>query len=207
MAFLVVGYIVAVHVNPVESPFLDMLVVVVITGMVSGTVSVLARRLRDQTLQDPLTGALNRRGLDATAPALLANAARAAQPVAVGLIDLDSFHAYNQVNGHVAGDDLLVRVAQAWRERLRVGDLLVRYGGDEFVVILPGTRHEEARRVAARIRAHNPAPWTVGFVEWIPGEGLYDAIERADAEMYRHKPRPRRITSDQLASPDRQLGV
>jgi GGDEF domain-containing protein len=200
LVVLLVGYAAAVHVNPVEARLLDMLVVAVITVAVSGLVAYLAGQLRDQTLRDPLTGALNRRGLDVLAPSVLAGAARSGSPVTIGVIDLDSFHAFNHVHGHVAGDELLARIASSWQERLRASDLLVRYGGDEFVVVLPGTRADEARRIATRVRAHHPAAWTVGFIEWSPSEGLYAAIDRADAEMFRHKRGPRRIDADQLPS-------
>jgi GGDEF domain-containing protein len=198
LVVLIVGYAVAIHLNPVEARALDTLVVAVITAVVSGLVAFLAGRLRDQTLRDPLTGAFNRRGLDLLAPSVLAGATRAGSPVTIGVIDLDSFHAFNQVHGHVAGDELLARIADSWQERLRASDLLVRYGGDEFVVVLPGTRADEARRIATRVRAHHPAAWTVGFIEWSPSEGLYAAIDRADAEMFRHKRGPRRIEADQL---------
>lgn len=185
---IVVGFGVAAVVNPTLR-FLDAVAVVGVVVGVSVMVSVLADRLRRLALLDPLTGALNRRGLDALAGPLASTARRSGSPVTVGLVDLDDFKAYNDAHGHVAGDDLLSEVASAWRSALRSSDLLVRYGGDEFAVVLPGSDEHSAAALADRVRAVVPAAWTAGFTEWRTSEDLYAALARADASMLRRKRR------------------
>lgn len=150
-------------------------------------VAVLAHRLREQAWHDSLTGTLNRRGLDLMAAQTRAFALRTGVPLTVGLVDLDDFKTLNDRLGHAAGDTLLVQVSAAWREQLRRTDLIARYGGDEFVVVLPGSTEEAAGEVDRRARESVAASWCAGFVPWDPAEELDAALARADAKLYQAK--------------------
>ncbi len=189
LVILVGAYAVALWLNPILSnPVQPSVVISVIVGT-SLTVSVLAERLREAALHDPLTGALNRRGLEVMAPAIVATARRSGLSITVGVFDLDRFKEYNDRHGHAAGDALLVDVTRAWQRRLRAGDLLVRQGGDEFVVVLPGADDDAARAIAQQVAVVAPAAWSIGFTLWQPDEDVESALMRADAEMYDAKRR------------------
>lgn len=100
---------------------------------------------------DPLTGLANRRRLDQDLSALLATDPRLERSAAVIMVDVDHFKAVNDAHGHAVGDEMLRQVSNAFTEQVRVDDVVYRYGGEEFCVILPGADHRSARKVADRI--------------------------------------------------------
>jgi diguanylate cyclase (GGDEF)-like protein len=124
------------------------------------------------------------------------------------MIDIDRFKELNDQYGHLVGDAVLGRVAQALTRALRPQDLLARYGGEEFAVLLPGLDANAARTVAERLR-HNvehaerdageeglPATTvSIGVAERRPGEPLAALLVRADAALYRAKNGGRNCTS------------
>lgn len=136
---------------------------------------------------DPLTGILNRRAL---APALQ-QLVEAGGTDTVVLFDLDRFKAVNDADGHEAGDEVLQRTAQAAASVLRDGDRLARWGGEEFLVLLPGTDVEQAREVAERIRrslrADTGVTASFGVAEHRPGDTVARWVSRADRAMYAAK--------------------
>lgn len=142
---------------------------------------------------DDLTGLPNRRAWEAELPHALARAGRGGGRVTVVLLDLDRFKPHNDAYGHQAGDVLLRRVAQAWQETLRTGDVLARYGGDEFAALLPDTGLDGALAAVERLRAVMPEGTTVsaGTAEWVVGESAAALVGRADAALYRAKARGR----------------
>ena len=136
---------------------------------------------------DELTGALNRRGLLSRAAPL--TLARTGGPHGLVALDLDGFKALNDREGHAAGDRALRAAADGWRDVLRPGDLLARVGGDEFVVVLPGAGLDEALRTSRRLRAVTPrgVRASAGVTVLQAGEDLFDALRRADADLYSAK--------------------
>jgi diguanylate cyclase (GGDEF)-like protein len=138
---------------------------------------------------DPLTGLPNRRRWDEEAARMVARAERTGEPLAVAIIDLDRFKDYNDTHGHQAGDRLLKEAAAAWRDQLRAGDLLARWGGEEFAVALPGATAEQAVPVLERLRAATPSGQTasVGLASFAPGATLAGLVEQADRALYRAK--------------------
>jgi diguanylate cyclase (GGDEF)-like protein len=136
---------------------------------------------------DPLTGLANRRAWQATADGGLAHALRSGEPFTVVLIDLDDFKAVNDQAGHRAGDALLQALATEWSARLRMSDVLGRYGGDEFVLSLPSTDAARTEDLLARLRAAHPAAWSAGTATARPGDTLAELLVRADADLYRNK--------------------
>lgn len=149
----------------------------------------MVERMNDLALTDPLTGVLNRNGLAMQASMARSMSARAGLPTTLVAIDLDSFKAYNDAHGHPAGDRLLVQHAEAWVAELREADLIARIGGDEFVVVLPGTSPEEAAPVLERMSERSPAEWSAGAVLWEAGLDLEAAIADADQVLYAAKRR------------------
>ncbi|MCZ8236089.1 MAG: GGDEF domain-containing protein [Inhella sp.] len=156
-----------------------------------------AMALKDAALQDPLTGALNRRGL---ATALATSAWRdPAQPAVAVLIDADHFKAVNDTHGHAVGDAVLVRLVRLMQGLARQGDLVVRWGGEEFLLLLPHTELAGGLAVAERLRhAVGRDDWqrlaaglavtaSLGLAAWGPGEALDDVLARADVALYRAK--------------------
>jgi diguanylate cyclase len=158
------------------------------------------RRLSDEVSTDLLTQVANRRGLMQAFDTEVARSTR--QPgslLAVGLIDIDNFKKLNDTLGHAAGDVALKTLAAAVRERLRPQDHLARFGGEEFVVLLPGTGVEEAQQALTRLqRSLSEAlflhegrevfvTFSAGVTAWRSGEALQPALERADAGLYEAK--------------------
>jgi diguanylate cyclase (GGDEF)-like protein len=110
-------------------------------------------RLREQAHHDGLTGLLNKRYfLGERLPTLFYEAHCGAKKLALFIFDIDHFKTYNDTNGHPEGDELLRSLARLLRENLRPGDLCCRYGGEEFVIVMPGTTASAAMEVANRIR-------------------------------------------------------
>ncbi|HEX3964620.1 MAG TPA: GGDEF domain-containing protein [Trebonia sp.] len=103
---------------------------------------------------DAKTGLLNAAAWEAEATAEVARAVRTATPLAVALLDLDRFKLINDTHGHLVGDQVLKRIAATMSEILRDYDLAGRFGGEEFVMLLPQTRAVDALRIAERVRAH-----------------------------------------------------
>jgi diguanylate cyclase (GGDEF)-like protein len=144
-----------------------------------------------QALQDPLTGLANRRALDDRLEKLMGPPA--VDPVAIALVDLDGFKGVNDRASHADGDEVLRLVAATLRHTLRGDDMVARYGGDEFVALLPGaplTAAEAALNRAVRAVADLPldlshgVTLSVGVVSLRPNETASSVLARADAAMY-----------------------
>jgi diguanylate cyclase (GGDEF)-like protein/PAS domain S-box-containing protein len=135
---------------------------------------------------DPVTALPNRRAWEEELEEALARARRHGYPLALGLIDLDRFKAYNDANGHPAGDALLGEAAACWRRSLRVTDFLARYGGEEFAVLLPDCPIGEVTGMLERLRAATPDGQTVsvGVAAWDGFETPTALVARADAALY-----------------------
>ena len=110
-------------------------------------------RLEELAMTDPLTGIRNRRCFMQAAALEFERATRHSRPMAVVLIDVDHFKRINDRYGHQVGDKALIDIAQACQATLRKTDLLARFGGEEFIVLLPETGQREAVRLAERMRS------------------------------------------------------
>jgi len=167
------------------------LIVVVTAAALTEIQGRLADQLRRAATTDPLTGLVNRRAWEAEAGRVLAHAMRTREPVTVAILDLDDFKQVNDRSGHEAGDELLRELTARWSGELRMADLLGRYGGDEFVLCLPGTDAAGSAEILARLDASHPFRWSVGTATAVDGDTLSTMLLRADAALYEHKRRSR----------------
>jgi len=149
----------------------------------------LESELRHLALHDSLTGLANRRLAEEELGRELARATRDASTLCLAVVDIDGFKSYNDANGHAAGDRLLKASAGAWRRVLRAGDLISRFGGDEFVVVLPACPLAEAEAVIERLRSASPFETTcsAGVAPAVPGDTVESLLARADAALYEAK--------------------
>lgn len=149
----------------------------------------LNEQLNTQARTDPLTGIDNRRAWEAEVGRSLARARRTRGPLAIALLDLDSFKEFNDSHGHPEGDQLLKDTVTAWKKLLRTEDHLARYGGDEFMLTLPDTDVDRANIAVDRLRAAVPRgqSCSAGIACLKPGDGLSDLVKRADDALYREK--------------------
>lgn len=155
--------------------------------------------MRWNATHDHLTRLPNRARFAEQLASTLAHRARTGGRIAVLFIDLDGFKAVNDTYGHVVGDDVLAEVAERIRGQLRVDDLVARYGGDEFVALLPSVRQQaDAVEVADSLRRAVAAPLlagddglvvtvSIGVAVADPGARMDELMRRADAGMYRAK--------------------
>ncbi|CCG40948.1 GGDEF domain-containing protein [Magnetospirillum molischianum] len=152
--------------------------------------------LKRQASADPLTGALNRRSFGLAACKSLAHAERSNEPLTVLLFDLDHFKRANDTRGHAFGDELLCRFAALAQSSLRTEDSFCRFGGEEFVALLPNTDAKEAVVVADRLRrtyAQDESARcvngtvSIGIASFIKGDSLDSLMRRADSALYQAK--------------------
>ncbi|WP_148861054.1 diguanylate cyclase [Marinobacter fonticola] len=169
--FLICEFLFAVGATPLPEPFIDYVYIVSVTSAIalSGAFSHLFRRDIDEaedrlissnrdleklSTTDQLTGLANRRSLDRFLDQTSQNGLAGSQMLSVLMCDVDCFKLYNDVYGHQAGDECLRRIAATLTDVVRrPTDLIVRYGGEEFAVVLPGTSESDALVIAERIRA------------------------------------------------------
>jgi diguanylate cyclase (GGDEF)-like protein/PAS domain S-box-containing protein len=151
-----------------------------------GEVEALAR-------SDALTGLPNRRALDDYLPREMARTLRSGSDLCLAIVDIDHFKSYNDAHGHLAGDEVLRECAIAWDGQLRGEDTIVRFGGEEFLVVLPDCDVENATEIIQRLREATPFSQTcsAGLALWRPGETVDDLVARADRALYEAKARGR----------------
>jgi diguanylate cyclase (GGDEF)-like protein len=159
------------------------------------------RKFEKHANTDALTGLGNRHAMEDTFPREVSRCLQSDTPVSLIMIDVDRFKKFNDLFGHVAGDRALSAVAGILGAQFRPRDLLVRYGGDEFAVLLPGMSKEEAMPIAERVRQavsgdtetsadsliKVPIMISMGVAE-IEADGTYESLlKAADAALYRAK--------------------
>lgn len=168
------------------------------------------RLLQEAAARDSLTGVFNRGYLTQRFEELLGRAKQAGEPLAIIILDIDHFKEINDRWGHQLGDRCLRLLVELLRPHLRRDDLLARYGGDEFVILLPSTSKEDAREVAERLRlvveTQTAAPsftLSLGVAVYpADGDGAERLLQRADQALYRAKTlgRNRVVTAWEAAS-------
>jgi diguanylate cyclase (GGDEF)-like protein/PAS domain S-box-containing protein len=146
-------------------------------------------KVREMATHDSLTGLPNRRCLEEQLPREMARARRSRSPLCVAIVDIDHFKAYNDTHGHLAGDEVLRECARAWDSSLRAEDTIVRFGGEEFLVLLPDTDPEQAVEIVERLRMTTPMGQTcsAGLACWDFVEVIDDLLGRADKALYMAK--------------------
>ncbi|MCA1972343.1 MAG: GGDEF domain-containing protein [Caenispirillum sp.] len=185
------------------APILVMGFVVIILvgfGLIVLTSEIMQEELTRQATRDPLTDLFNRRAFNDAAERELSRARRNGRMPAFLLLDLDHFKRLNDTHGHEAGDSLLRAFARTAATGLRPGDVLARFGGEEFVLMLPETDAADAGRVAERIRAGTETATVAGTtgavsvtvsigiaVAEMADGGLDSVLRRADAALYAAK--------------------
>ncbi|MDQ2728441.1 MAG: GGDEF domain-containing protein, partial [Actinomycetota bacterium] len=142
-------------------------------------------------MTDTLTGLANRQGLDYLLEREIGRIRRRGGRLSVAMVDLDGFKALNDRLGHAAGDAALAEIARQWREVLRDRDLLARYGGDEFVILLPDTEGDAAIQLVARLRHSETQPFSAGVATLTASDTATTLMHRADSAMYAAKRSPR----------------
>jgi diguanylate cyclase (GGDEF)-like protein len=164
----------------------------------AGRVTALHRQLHDDARHDALTGLSNRLRLAEDLELLCGRVERYGHAYCVALFDIDDFKGFNDAAGHVAGDGVLRSVAQALQRQIRTGDALYRYGGEEFLVLLPEQTIESAGLAADRLRAAvealalpHPAGGSVTVSAGVAGTAGScrpdELFELADQALYRAK--------------------
>lgn len=156
--------------------------------------------LERDVMRDPLTGVFNRRYLDAKLDEETSRSRRSGQPLSTLILDLDHFKHINDTYGHPVGDQVIRHVCTLIGEQIRTADTVVRYGGEEFVVVAPDSTVEAAAALGGRMvgylseRALTLQDGTrlsvtasIGAAQYEPGESSIEFLARADSALYAAK--------------------
>ena len=187
--------------------FINLGVCAVITGVVllltSLTISSYQRRLEKMATQDALTGTYNRRAFDLIIEQTIKEVQRSRVPLSVILLDLDEFKQINDTFGHIAGDHVLQHIVRLIAANIRASDVLCRWGGDEFLILLHGCALHDARTMAEKLRRvvrEHPAEYEGKRIEVTVSAGVAESKEdenpdqlfsRVDQALYSAKERGR----------------
>jgi diguanylate cyclase (GGDEF)-like protein len=183
-------------------------------GEVNNALQLEAKELVGQAYTDPLTGVLNRQGLRA---ALIGTSTLLSDPMCVVFMDIDHFKRINDSYGHATGDDVLRRFAKIISDNVRASDKLVRWGGEEFLLVCTNTNVAQASTLAEKLRqALHDQAWPVnmpvtasfGIAEHRTDEEFGEVIKRADSELYGAKSAGRdRVHADGLPKPPSSVNL
>lgn len=155
--------------------------------------------LKEASTHDALTGLANRRLLLERLKEESERVKRLGQPLVVAMLDVDHFKTVNDTYGHEAGDEVLVKIAQVMQGELREYDICGRWGGEEFLLLLPATPpadalavitrlHQSIQELVVRVGDHNlSVTASIGFAEHAPGAALAHTLKRADDALFQAK--------------------
>jgi diguanylate cyclase (GGDEF)-like protein len=161
---------------------------IVVQTVVATEVFARIKQRMDQVARtDPLTGTLNRRGIAEVLQRELERAHRRDRPLSVVAIDIDGLREVNNTKGHHAGDAMLASVSRHWIDGVRQHDAIGRTGGDEFLLVLPGTSLEQAKTIVRRLTDESPGAWSAGVAMAKPHDSAESMLERADSRLYEAK--------------------
>ncbi|SUD41164.1 diguanylate cyclase [Ectopseudomonas mendocina] len=186
-----------------HSLYLNLLICLLVTAVVLTLVSLVIRRYQQRiaalATTDSLTNLPNRRGFELHVEQALQEAQRDSSPLCAVMLDLDNFKQINDRHGHLAGDEVLRSFAERLRAALRQSDILCRWGGEEFILLLKNTDRHAAHELAEKLRQHCAdqrypmggealqVTVSLGLSQWQPGEALHDLLGRTDRALYRAK--------------------
>jgi diguanylate cyclase (GGDEF)-like protein len=199
-----VGWIISVSrdttVDRLEADLRRMLALATVAWLVIVTVSwallIDRQKLAALSATDPLTGLLNRRSFEQRAARQMADAAEFGASLSLVMMDIDHFKPFNDTWGHAEGDRVIAGTARRVARLIRSGDLLARWGGEEFVLLLPRCGAEHARQIAEKIRGdvgraplsrHRAVTLSLGVTAHVDGESFDAFVGRADAALYEAK--------------------
>lgn len=173
-----------------------------VLAFLAGFAGSLVKRLYKMSCTDPLTGLWNRRYFYRRLSEEVSRSQRYGSPLCLAMIDLDDFKDVNDKYGHDIGDQVLLTIVNLCLTNMRDSDVLARWGGDEFVAILPETAAENGMSVMKRIRnsiEKNPdlhgATVSIGLIPVEPGADISQLLRRADSLLYRAKENKNLVTS------------
>jgi diguanylate cyclase (GGDEF)-like protein len=177
----------------------QLLLAATIAGLACANQVGLMRTLMRQAMRDPLTGCYSRNSMEALLELHFANAARRGTPLAVAFLDLDDFKSVNDTCGHDAGDRVLTKFAEQMHSASRRGDMVGRWGGEEFIVLFPDAGVAQSVAVCERMRAAGfgvrpdgrPVTTSIGLAEKDRDDAAnwQALVEKADARMFQAKRR------------------
>jgi diguanylate cyclase (GGDEF)-like protein len=158
-------------------------------------VEVLAQEVYNLAVLDSLTGSYNRRYAEQRLVTEIDRAQRYRLPLTVILFDLDDFKQVNDEFGHAAGDGVLKAFAERLSKSTRGSDMAARYGGDEFLALLPECEPDDVQYILQRLdglkvqvgNAMRPISYSAGWADYLPGESAEELLQRVDAELYANK--------------------
>lgn len=185
----------AYYMRPISKRLLEGIRLQLANALLAGQLRVALQKVELDAATDALTGQGNRRALDEILKQQAALYSSSGHPFSILMLDIDFFKNVNDEFGHMVGDDVLRAFAQRVRAFLRPGDVCARFGGEEFVVVLPRTTLEAALEVAERLRqgvAQSPLLQTprvqttvsIGAATFAPGQTVGDLLTKADAAVY-----------------------
>ena len=170
-----------------------------ILAIIVFTLNIYQRQLENLAAKDPLTGLNNRRTFDSRFRTLSALHYRNKEPLSAVIFDIDNFKIVNDTYGHLIGDQVLTALASIALENLRESDIIARWGGEEFALLLPNTSKEEAFIVCEKLRkaiceseklkklTHSMLTISLGISELAKEDTITTLFHRADQALYRAK--------------------
>ncbi|MDN4547006.1 MULTISPECIES: sensor domain-containing diguanylate cyclase [unclassified Pseudomonas] len=187
------------------------LVMLIVLALLNRAIKRYQDKIQAQATLDSLTELPNRRGFDLLAAQAMHEAQRELKPLTALLLDLDHFKALNDTYGHLAGDQVLIGFARSLESCLRQSDIVCRWGGEEFIVLLKDTDGETGRMIAEKIRQHVEqqryayndqalhVTVSIGLTTLQPNDTLHSLLSRADHAMYRAKQSGRNRTCMEMS--------